>query len=146
MLAGHVANRPRPGIFHSRMEDVMAAPHFAGYATALTPTVSGYFGEPARLWSLNAFYTTRDTPYIPGLHGLHKDLEASKIVALFVLGYGTPLDSAQLHMRPDGLLEPIYGPAGTAWIADQTHYHMGLIPSRPRMVAWARWRPDAHQS
>lgn len=137
--SGHIKARPRLGMECAAMEDVMVAPNFLRYAKSLTPIVSKHFGEPAILWSLNAFYTNRDTPYFPGLHGLHKDRGGDKIVALFVLGYDTPIDSAQLHMLPSGLLEPIYGPAGTAWLADNTQYHMGLIPSRPRMLMWARW-------
>jgi len=136
---GHIKARPRKGMTCRAMEDVMRAPHFISYAKSLTPTVSKFFGEPAILWSLNGFYTDRNTPYFPGLHGLHKDRGGSKIVALFVFGYDCPLDSAQLHMRPDGLLEPIYGAKGTAWLADNTQMHMGLIPSQPRMLLWARW-------
>lgn len=136
---GHIKARPRVGLECNSMDDVIRAPHFLDYAKSLTPTVSRYFGQPAILWSLNAFYTDRNTPYFPGLHGLHKDRGGEKIVALFVLGYDTPIDSAQLHMRPDELLEPLYGPKGTAWLADNTQYHCGLIPSRPRMLMWARW-------
>jgi len=136
---GHITARPRLGLECNSMEDVIRAPRFLDYARSLTPTVSKFFGEQAILWSLNAFYTTKHTPYFPGLHGLHKDRGGSKIVALFVLGYDTPIDSAQLHMRPDGLLEPLYGPKGTAWLADNTQYHLGLIPSQPRMILWARW-------
>ena len=136
---GHIKARPRSGMACNAMDDVMLAPHFLNYAKSLTPIVSKYFQEPAILWSLNAFYTDRNTPYFPGLHGLHKDRGGEKIVALFVLGYDTPLDSAQLHMRFDGTLELLYGPAGTAWLADNTQYHMGLIPSRARMLMWARW-------
>ena len=136
---GHIKARPRGGMNCNAMEDVMAAPHFLDYAKSLTPIVSKYFQQPAILWSLNAFYTDRNTPYFPGLHGLHKDRGGDKIVALFVLGYETPMDSAQLHMRDDGALELLYGPAGTAWLSDQTQMHCGLIPSRPRMLLWARW-------
>ena len=115
---GHIKARPRDGMECNSMEDVMGAPHFLRYAKSLTPIVSKYFQEPAILWSLNAFYTDRNTPYFPGLHGLHKDRGGEKIVALFVLGFDTPIDSAQLHMRFDGTLELLYGPAGTAWLSD----------------------------
>jgi hypothetical protein len=136
---GHIKARPRNGMECNSMEDVMAAPHFLDYAKGFIPKVSEYFDCPAHLWSLNAFYTNKDTPYFPGLHGLHRDRGGSKIVALFIFGTDVPLDSAQLHMRPDDLLEPIYGPRGTAWLADNTHYHCGLIPSLPRTLMWARY-------
>lgn len=136
---GHIKARPRQGMSCNAMQDVMAAPHFLDMAKNYAYLASQYFNQKAILWSLNAFYTDRDTPYFPGLHGLHKDRGGDKILALFMFGTDVPLDSAQLHMKPDGRLEPIYGPKGTAWLADNTHLHMGLIPSRPRMLIWARY-------
>lgn len=141
---GHVmARRPKSGIECHSMEDVMAAPGLLPYAKSLTPMASQYFGCPAHLWSLNAFYTHPDAAYAPGLHGLHSDLNTGtageKLLALFVFGYDVPITGAQLHVRPDGLIEPIYGCAGTAWIADQSHLHCGLIPVKSRLLLWARW-------
>lgn len=140
---GHVRSRPRHGIFCNSMEDVMAAPHFLEYARALTPIASEYFRAPAHLWSLNAFYTDESTPYIGSVNGLHRDREADKILVLFVLGYDTAIDGAQILVndRYDGA-EVIYGPAGTAWLADTTCLHCGLLPRKPRMIAWARWAPN----
>ena len=62
---GHIKAHPRLGMSCNSMEDVMAAPHFLDYSKSLTPIVSKYFQEPAILWSLNAFYTDRNTPYFP---------------------------------------------------------------------------------
>ena len=136
---GHVGSRPRPGVFHNSMADVMAAPHFLDYAKSLTPLASEYFGEPAHLWSLNAFCTDRDTPYIAGINGLHRDREADKILVLFVLGADTDVQGAQLFVTKAGRAELVHGPKGTAWLADTTQLHCGLIPNGPRMIAWARW-------
>lgn len=150
---GHVkARRPKPGIECHASEDVIAAPGLLAYAKGLTPIASEYFGCPAHLWSLNAFYTRPDTGFWRGLHGLHSDKATSdgaageKLLALFVLGFDTAITGAQLHVRPDGLIEPIYGPAGTAWLADQSHLHAGLIPEKPRLLLWARWAEKIPQA
>lgn len=147
-LPGHAANYPRPGIFHHSMVDVMEAPHFLQYAKSLTPTASAYFNEIAVLWSLNVFHTEPGTPFLADVHGLHRDAEAPKILVLFMLCRDTDADGAQLLQHPN---EPhrwhaIYGPAGTAWLADTSFPHLGLIPNKPRSIAWARFaniRPSA---
>jgi hypothetical protein len=138
-FAGHVKDRPRPGIWHNSMADVMAAPKFAPYARTFTPLASEYFGEPAHLWSFNAFYTDENTPYIPSVNGLHRDREAPKILVLFMLGTRTEAEAAQLIANGPEKWDAIYGPAGTAWLADTTYRHCGLLPKEPRMIAWARW-------
>lgn len=147
---GHVKARPRDGITCNSMQDVMEAPRFLAYAKSLTPIAAEYFGEPAHLWSLNAFYTDEDTPYIGSINGLHRDREASKILCLFMLGHFTPAASAQLFVRnsqDDWVTDKddayrwdaVWGDAGTAWLADTTMLHCGLLPRIPRMLAWARW-------
>lgn len=139
---GHVKARPRAGITCNAMSDVMAAPRFLDYAKSFTPLASEYFGEQATLWSLNAFYTDKDTPYIPSLHGLHRDREAPKILCLFMLGTNTASDGAQLLFPDQSDLHgwhAIWGIRGTAWIADTTMLHCGLLSQHPRMIAWARW-------
>ena len=137
--AGHVKARPRHGIFCNSMADVIAAPHFLEYAKNFTPVASKYFGEQAHLWSLNAFYTDADTPFIPGVNGLHCDREAEKILVLFMLGRDTGPDGAQLLMTRPHSWAAMWGQAGTAWLADTTMPHCGLLPKKPRMIAWARW-------
>lgn len=148
---GHVkARRPKPGIECHAPEDVIAAPGLLPFAKSLTPIASEYFGCPAYLWSLNAFYTHPDAAFARGLHGLHSDQNTGtagdKLLALFVLGYDTDITGAQLHVRHDGLIEPIYGPAGTAWLADQSHLHCGLIPEKPRLLLWARYAEKIPQA
>ncbi len=148
---GHVkARKPKPGIECHAPEDVIAAPGLLPFAKTLTPIASEYFGEPAHLWSLNAFYTSPIAGFWRGLHGLHSDLNTGtageKLLALFVLGYDTDITGAHLHVRPDGLIEPIFGPAGTAWLADQSHLHCGLIPEKPRLLLWARWAEKIPQA
>lgn len=148
---GHVkARRPKEGIYCYDPNDVIAAPGLLSYAKGLTPVASEYFGCPASLWSLNAFVTTPDAAFARGLHGLHSDQNTGtageKLLALFVLGLDTDITGAHLHVRPDGLIEPIFGPAGTAWLADQSHLHCGLLPEKPRMLLWARYAEKIPQA
>lgn len=140
-MPGHVSSRPRPGIFHNRMQDVMAAPHFLDYAKLFTPLASEYFGEPARLWSLNAFHTDEKTPFVHGVNGLHRDREAAKMLALFIFATDVDVAGAQLFMPSDcsDTMKMIYGPKGTAWICDPRNFHCGLLPSKPRTLVWARF-------
>jgi hypothetical protein len=140
-MPGHVSSRPRPGIFHSQMKDVMAAPHFLGYAKSFTPLASEYFGSPAHLWSLNAMHTDEKTPYVPGVNGLHRDREADKILALFMFATDVEVTGAQLFMASDDPdnMRMIYGPKGTAWICDPRNFHCGLLPRGPRTLVWARF-------
>ncbi len=138
---GHVKARPRDGISCNAMADVMAAPHFLDYAKVFTPVASKYFGEPAHLWSLNAFYTDEETPFIRGVNGLHTDKEADKILCLFMFGTQVWINGAQMfvpNVGPDQW-EAIWGPPGTVWLADTRNLHCGLLPTAPRMIAWARW-------
>lgn len=141
---GHVDDRPREGLRHYAMEDVMAAPGFLALAKSLNQVASSYFGEPAVLWSLNVYCTDPDTPHLRGITGLHQDGEAPKILTLFMLCEDTPPDGAQLFApkdrgRPDRWYA-MYGTAGTCWLADTSMPHLGLIPrDRTRTIAWARW-------
>lgn len=138
---GHVKARPRDGVECHAMTDVMAAPYFLDYAKSFTPLASEYFAEPATLWSLNAFWTDERTPFLRGLNGVHRDREADKIVCLFILGTDANIEAAQLLAHDDSpsLWHAIYGPRGTAWLADTTHRHCGQLPTEPRMLCWARW-------
>jgi hypothetical protein len=141
---GHVDDRPREGIWHFAMEDVMAAPGFLEMAKNLNRVASSYFEEPAILWSLNVYRTEPDTPHVRGITGLHQDGEAPKILTLFMLCGDTPPDAAQLFApkhsdRPDRWYA-MHGAAGTCWLADTSMPHLGLIPrDRTRTIAWARW-------
>lgn len=128
------------------MADVMAAPHWLAIAEAYKGVASEYFGSLAVLWSLNAFYTDDKTPFMRGVNGLHRDKEADKILALFMLCYDTPASGAQLVLGPDGEFRGVYGPAGTAWLADTTNPHCGLMPTEPRLIAWARYADKLPQA
>lgn len=137
--AGHVRARPRDGVWANSMRDVMEAPHFLNYAKSFTSTASNYFYERAHLWSLNCFYTDEKTPYIGPINGLHVDREAKKILTLFVLGNDTDAEGAQLVQTHRNQMTMLFGPRGTAWLADSTLPHCGLLSRKPRMLAWARF-------
>lgn len=157
--AGHVKARPREGIWCNSMRDVMEAPFFLEYAKSFHELAWDYFergsGPQPHLWSLNCFYTDAKTPYIGPINGLHIDREAEKILTLFVLGEDTTDEGAQLvktfgafsrrdevcgaDAKHGGQAELFYGPRGTAWLADGTLPHCGLLSRKPRMLAWARF-------
>ncbi len=143
---GHVRARPREGIFCNAMSDVIAAPYFLPFAKKFTSVASDYFGEPAHLWSLNAFYTDERTPYVGSINGLHRDREADKILTLFMFGTDVDKDGAQI-LAPNWFgpgpipqqWDAVWGRAGTAWLADTRNLHCGLLPQKPRCLVWARW-------
>ena len=52
----------------------------------------------------------------------------------------TDVDGAQILLSPDGSsFRAFYGPAGTAWLADTSRIHAGLLPKKERLLLWARW-------
>ncbi len=156
VLPGHVGSRPREGVWHHAMQDVMAAPHFLAYAKSFTPLASEYFGSPAHLWSLNAFITDEHTPLIPSIMEWHRDKEAKKILVLFV--FGTDVDPEGAHCFVNGShADPhanpvtashtrIWGLEGTAFLADTTGLHCGLRPNKRRVVLWARFADEIPQA
>ena len=140
---GHVNDRPRPGVYHNAMSDLIQAPYFLDYARSFADCASEYFGSEAILWSLNAFYTSSETPYIPSINGIHKDSEANKILTLFVLGYDTEIDGSQILLSTNGdSFHAFYGKAGTAWLADTSRFHAGFLPKKERLLLWARWASE----
>lgn len=146
---GHVASRPRSGIWHTQMQDVMGAPYFLDYAKSFTPLASEYFGEPACLWSLNAMHTDGNSPFIPSINGFHRDREAAKILVLFMFATNVDASAAQVLMLNHhdlGIWQAVWGPKGTAWLADTTALHMGLRSQVPRTLVWARFANCIPQS
>jgi hypothetical protein len=136
---GHVKARPRPGVSCNSMSDVLSAPYFLDYAKSLQPLVEAYFEVPAFLWSLNAYYMDGDTPYMPGVNGLHVDKEADKILTLFTFGTDVDITGAQVFVDSNSTAQLIYGRRGTTWLADNRKMHCGMISKQKRMIAWARW-------
>ena len=135
------------------MATVVTAPYFWELGLSLFPTVAAYLetDEP-RLYSMNAFWA-RPSAAAPmrDLQTFHRDHDDERFVALFV--YGTdvlePADGPHRFVRgshtfreDDGNNDSmnVYGPAGTAFLADTRGLHMGMKPTRgERLILWARW-------
>lgn len=134
------------------METVVLAPHIWDLAISLLPTAAAYLGAPPRLYSMNAFWT-RASDVVPrlDLQTFHRDKDDERFLALFV--YGTDvlveadgphrfiLGSHDSERLPSEFAPPVYGPAGTAFLADTRGLHMGVKPTstEPRLIIWARW-------
>jgi len=129
-------------------EDVLQAPHFFEFALGFTPVVAGYLQHP-RLYSVNAFTTyPLDGPPNPDIQDWHRDKDDLRFLALFVYltdvlqeSDGPHLFQVGTHQGPNvGVVRPVLGPAGTAFLADTRGIHMGVRPAvAPRTMAWARW-------
>ena len=130
-------------------EDVLKAPGFFEFALATAPTVQGYLGTDALLYSFNAFTTYPVSgPKNPDIQEWHRDRDDVAFLALFVYltDVESPADGPHLyrrgtHLYPEGTgIEEVYGPRGTAFLADGRGLHLGGRPeARPRTIAWARW-------
>lgn len=154
-------NQAHPMCCHP-MVDVLATPGLFDYLAKTRPIADGYFGEPASLYSVNAFWKKPGGPA-----GWHHDTDDGKVLALFM--FGTDVSDAEggVHayvagshewsrdtLRPwhnvqedvsgplpaDWPVQRFEGPAGTTFLTDTRGLHNGYPPTRaPRLLLWARW-------
>ena len=62
---------------------------------------------------------------------------------LFRSGYDTEIDGSQILISNTGdSFHAFYGSAGTAWLADTSKFHAGLLPKKERLLLWARWASE----
>jgi hypothetical protein len=132
------------------MATVVAAPYLWDLVISLLPTAGRYLAAPPRLYSLNAFWS-RASAEAPrrDLQTWHRDHDDERFLAMFLYGTDvlTAADGPHLFKRgthegtEDGEVESVYGPAGTAFLADTRGLHMGMQPTspEPRLLIWARW-------
>lgn len=135
------------------METVVAAPHLWDLAISLLPTARAYLEAPPRLYSMNAFWSRASAePPQTDLQTWHRDRDDERFLALFVYGTDVLTEADGPHrFRPGTQVEgdypagefdvTIYGPAGTAFLADTRGLHMGVKPTGPnaRLILWARY-------
>lgn len=95
-------------------------------------------------YSMNAFWTRPGAaPLRDDIQAFHRDMDDPKgFLAMFV--YLTAVhddaDGPHVLVGPDGNARRVYGPAGTVFVADTSHNHCGLKPTRrERGMAWFRW-------
>jgi hypothetical protein len=137
-------------VFCHAMADVLSAPHFWELALRTAPVARIYLGAAAHMYSVNAFWA-RPWPGEPthDLQTWHRDGDDVRFLALFA--YGTDVLSSEdgphrfvLGSHEDRVdldrCATIYGPAGTAFLADTRGLHMGERPRAGcRLLLWARW-------
>jgi hypothetical protein len=158
----HLALSPTVPVFCTDLASVLAAPHLWELVQVLFPVARAYLGADAHVYSLNAFWSNPSPlPPVNDLQTFHRDRDDTAFLTLFV--YGTDVLSADdgphvyqlgTHLHND-LPDPphgrVYGPAGTAFLADTRGLHLGVPPTRdPRLLVWARWgvspRPWAYEN
>lgn len=150
--AGHVKREGRPHdgqpIRCWDMHDLMMAPHFWEWALSMAPLAEAYLGVSPLLYSLNLFESTpHDWPPHPGIEVFHRDLDDVRFLALFVYLTDVPAgDGAHVYQcgthngGPATRTVEMWGPRGTAFLADTRGFHRGHRPrTGPRRLAWARW-------
>lgn len=134
--------------------DALRAPYLFEFGLAYTILVTPeYLGtsDPVA-YSVNAFWTRPSAnPTRPDIQEYHTDKDDDRFLALFVYltDVLSPEDGPHELVGPDGRTRAVYGPAGTAFLADTAHPHRGLKPrSRERGLWWWRWgisqRPAAN--
>ena len=143
---------------HSLETILQAAPSLLPYIVGYLPLVEEFFGEPALLYSINAFWKRP-----PDRGGWHYDLDDRKQAVIFI--YGTDVlspedgvhqyyvesagfsteEKAKFHnvegvFVPPVAVESFYGPAGTAFMTNTNGLHTGWPPKTgARLLIWARF-------
>jgi hypothetical protein len=136
------------------VEDSILMPNFLERGLALTGIAAEWLGrDPPVTYSINSFWTrpgnggSRDD-----IQAFHRDIDDDKFLALFL--YLTDVlcaaDGPHELEGPDGVVRPVYGPAGTLFVANTMLPHRGRKPiSHERGIAWYRWgisdRPAANE-
>ena len=137
-----------------RTEAVILAPYLLEHGLRYTDMAAEYLGvETPVAYSMNAFWT-RPGPTAPrwDIQEMHRDADDERFLAMFFfLSDVTDLADGPHQLEgPDGQVRTIYGRRGTAFLADTSHRHMGLKPTRgERGIAWYRYgvspRPPANE-
>lgn len=121
----------------------LLAPRLFEKAVGLTDVASAYLGaSPAYAYSSNAFWTRPIGGVRPDIQDTHRDLDDERFLVLFcyLSDVKTDEDGPHALVGPDGVERKIYGPAGTMFLADTSHPHRGLKPTKgTRGIWWMRW-------
>lgn len=126
------------------LRDALVAPGLLELALGLTDAVAAYLErDPPLAYSTNAFWTRPAGGIRDDIQAFHRDADDTRFLALFV--YLTDVfddaDGPHQMIGPNGETRAIFGPAGTAFLADTRNEHCGLKPTRgeERGIAWFRW-------
>jgi hypothetical protein len=149
-------------VFAPKMADVLRAPHWFECALSWRDVAKEYFeGREPLMYSVSAFWTTPgEGPLYGDTQTWHRDQDDQFQTTLFMLGSDVPdpSEGAHIYQRgthkipdaglgrdppsppPCGLVEVVYGPAGTLVVADTWGLHKAIRPARlPRLLVWARY-------
>lgn len=132
--------------------DAITAPHLFERGLGATDIAAAYLGrDPPVAFSMNAFWTRPGTAAVrTDIQAFHRDADDVRFLAMFFYLNDVLSDDDGPHdlEGPDGIARTVYGPAGTAFLADTSLPHRGRKPiARERGMAWYRWgvsdRPPA---
>jgi Phytanoyl-CoA dioxygenase (PhyH) len=157
---GKLATAPWPMFCHE-MEAAVTAPGLFETALQMLPIADEYFGEPALMYSMNAFWTqpAPGAPLYADTHDWHRDGDDRKQLVMFAFGTDVALreDGAHLYQRGShlirdeaGLMHPnmnpredtviaVTGTAGKVFLTDPWGLHMAPRPQKRRLLLWARF-------
>lgn len=125
------------------LSDAIQAPFLLERALELTDAVAAYLDcDVPAAYSANIFWTRPGKNVRPDIQESHRDLDDVRFVVMFTYLTDVLADQDGPHIieGPDGNVRPIYGRAGTAFLADTSNLHCGLKPLREeRGIAWWRW-------
>ena len=125
------------------LQDAIVAPFLFERALELTELVAKYLGTTHPLsYSANIFWTRPGANVRPDIQQFHRDADDDRFLVMFTYLTDVLADQDGPHMIQDGggNVRPIYGKAGTAFLADTSNLHRGLKPTREeRGIAWWRW-------
>ena len=113
---------------------IVNCPHLIKPALDFADLAEEYLGQEPVVYSANIFWSFPGGTINPDVQGVHRDIDDTKFLALYV--YLSDVDDDGAHIYG----APITGPAGTMFIEDGNGLHKGNHPKkRPRLAAWVRF-------
>ncbi len=147
-------------VFSPMMVDVLLAPYWFEHVLSFYPIVKEYLGGSPKLYSINAFFTTKYGERITDTQHWHRDHDDPNQLTVFMLGtdvaeddgshyyvrgthrdpWGTRVDLEDIQTTYDDQITKIYGPAGTTFLEDTNGLHRADKPiNNTRLLFWGRW-------
>lgn len=157
---GHHVFTENPWFHGYRADQVLRCPGLLDVFNAQTvlEPVHDFLECVPCLYSVNAWWSLpgADGPQVEHVQHWHRDTDDWRFVTLFL--YLTDVDeesgptqimktSHRSSLSPETIpvgfsertVETLTGPAGSLMLVNTTALHRGLVPKKPRLVAWARY-------
>ena len=129
-------------------DDAILAPHLLERGLSVIDIAAEYLDrDPPVAYSMNAFWCRPGPTVRTDIQAFHRDTDDERFLALFfyLTDVLEPDDGAHYLEGPDGVVRPVFGPAGTTFLADTSNPHMGRKPTkRERGIAWFRFGISDH--